>query len=135
MWPWLFYTQAKGSERGLSSEGLWWLCETLPLAIAALKIGDGDSGSGLVGLHSCVPEGTCPRLTILLPSGFIPTVTFSRPPSSQPFVTPHHASGHLFLWLTPDISETGRAETADVTHTIKPRAEPTGCHPILTDGG
>lgn len=133
MWPWLFYTRIKGSERGLCSEGLWWLCETPPLAIATLKIGDRDSGSSLVDFHSCVPVGTCPWLLIFLPSAFISTITFSSPPSSQSVIIT--LSGICFsgsLWILP---KRVRAETADVTHTIKPKAEATGWHPILTDEG
>lgn len=113
MWPW-FYTQIKGSERGLCSEGLWWLYEMLPLAIATLKIGDGDSGPSSVDFHSC----SCrhlpmthdpPSIRFHLYHHLLQSSLISSPPSSQSFITLHHAVGHLFLWLTLDIAEMGQS--------------------------
>lgn len=45
--------------RGLCSEGLGQLCETLSLTITTLMLRDGDSGSSLVISYSCVPVVTC----------------------------------------------------------------------------
>lgn len=92
MWPWLFYTQIKGSERGLCSQGLRQLCETLPLAITTLKIRDRDSSSHLVDFHSC----SCRHLQ----SGFIPTISPPSSPSSH-FIMLLGICFSGSLWILP----------------------------------